>query len=182
MNSQDRKLKEPVSPLSVIDPARFRQAMRQPASAVAIVSAAGAEGWTGITATAVCSISDMPASVLVCVNRSSSSKLSSVIAASRHFCLSYLTAEHAELADVFAGRTGLRGADRFLGSCWSTSPVGAPILDDALAGFACVLERSIDDTTHTLFIGRVVDAAYRDAAEPLVYHRGSYGTAVPLAP
>ena len=57
------------------DPAladHFRQAMRSVASAVYLITSRGAEGDVGMTATAACSLSFDPMSVLICVNRSAS--------------------------------------------------------------------------------------------------------------
>ncbi|OZT82212.1 4-hydroxyphenylacetate 3-monooxygenase reductase subunit, partial [Vibrio sp. 03_296] len=51
----------------------FRDAMSKLAAAVNIVTTGGVAGTVGITATAVCSVSDSPATVLACVNRNSAS-------------------------------------------------------------------------------------------------------------
>ncbi|PVM08929.1 4-hydroxyphenylacetate 3-monooxygenase, partial [Salmonella enterica subsp. enterica serovar Anatum] len=45
---------------------RFRDAMASLAAAVNIVTTAGHAGRCGITATAVCSVTDTPPSVMVC--------------------------------------------------------------------------------------------------------------------
>nr|WP_269530312.1 flavin reductase [Asaia astilbis] len=50
----------------------FRDAMARLASAVTIITTDGENGRHGFTASAVCSVSDDPATLLVCVNRSAS--------------------------------------------------------------------------------------------------------------
>ena len=53
------------------DQAQFREAMSRLGAAVHVVTTAGPGGKTGATATAVCSVSDAPPTLLVCINRSS---------------------------------------------------------------------------------------------------------------
>ncbi len=47
---------------------RFRDAMASLSAAVNVVTTAGEAGRCGITATAVCSVTDTPPSVMVCIN------------------------------------------------------------------------------------------------------------------
>ena len=49
----------------------FRNAMAQLPAAVNIITTNGPGGRCGITASAVCSVTDSPPTVLVCVNRNS---------------------------------------------------------------------------------------------------------------
>ncbi len=59
-----------------MEPGDFRKAMRHCAGAVALVTVGREDGGrTGLTATAVCSLSDDPPSLLVCVNRNASAQL-----------------------------------------------------------------------------------------------------------
>ena len=57
--------------IATVEPAQFREAMSQLGAAVHVVTTAGPAGRAGFTATAVCSVSDQPATLLVCVNRRS---------------------------------------------------------------------------------------------------------------
>ncbi len=49
----------------------FRQAMAHLGAAVNVITTAGPHGRCGITASAVCSVTDTPPTLLVCLNRSS---------------------------------------------------------------------------------------------------------------
>ncbi|KOR07023.1 flavin reductase, partial [Burkholderia cenocepacia] len=49
----------------------FRQAMAHLGAAVNVITTAGPHGRCGITASAVCSVTDAPPTLLVCLNRSS---------------------------------------------------------------------------------------------------------------
>ena len=53
-----------------IDRAAFREAMSHFAAAVCLVTTDGPAGRRGVTVTSVCSVSDDPATLLVCLNRS----------------------------------------------------------------------------------------------------------------
>ena len=87
-------------PEQLIDLATFRACMRQVPGAVAVVTTVHAGARSGLTATAVCSVSAEPPQMLVCVNRSSSAER--VIAAAGRFGVSYLSGDHQTVADAFA--------------------------------------------------------------------------------
>ncbi len=70
-------------------------------AAVHVVTTAGPAGKSGFTATAVCSVSDQPATLLVCLNRGSSS--APILAQNGVFCVNTLGASEEKLADMFAG-------------------------------------------------------------------------------
>ena len=57
--------------IHTVDQAQFREAMSRLGAAVHVVTTAGRAGTAGFTATAVVSVSDQPATLLVCINRRS---------------------------------------------------------------------------------------------------------------
>ena len=75
-------------PISSIEPAAFREAMSRLGAAVLVVTTVGLAGKTGFTATAVCSVSDRPAMLLVCLNRRSTS--APLLAQNGVFCVNTL--------------------------------------------------------------------------------------------
>src|SRR6266850_2849857 len=95
-----------VGPESVhtCDQAQFREAMSRLGAAVHVVTTAGPAGKTGFTATAVCSVSDAPPTLLVCLNRKSAG--GPMMRENGVFCVNTLGADAEALADMFAGRTG----------------------------------------------------------------------------
>src|SRR5258707_1450098 len=75
-----------------IDPQSFKQAMRQCAGAVALVTVGAEPGRrTGLTVTSACSLSDDPPSLLVCVNRNASAHTR--IREEGHFVINFLNEE-----------------------------------------------------------------------------------------
>ena len=75
--------------LSPVTPEQYREGMSSLAAAVNVVTTTGPEGRAGFTATAVCSVSDNPATLLVCLNRSAS--VHQVFKNSTHLVINTLT-------------------------------------------------------------------------------------------
>ena len=150
----------------------YRAAMRQLAGGVCLITLGGGEALSGLTATAVSSLSADPPSLVVCVNRSASSyrRLKPNVV----FGLSVLGANQQEIADAFAGRSGLDGAEPFRHGRWIASPRGALWLAESLAAFECEVEDVIEKPTHAIVIGRVSDARWRETGGALVCWRGGY--------
>jgi cob(II)yrinic acid a,c-diamide reductase len=106
----------------------FKKAMRHCAGAVALVTVGREDGRrTGLTVTAVCSLSDDPPSLLVCVNCNASAHPR--IREERCFGVSFLSEEHMPLALTFSGQNGVDGDDRFGFGRWATRVTGTPVLE-----------------------------------------------------
>ena len=147
---------------------RFKASMSLVASTVAVV-AAEAEGQRGgMTATAACSFSVDPPLMLVCINRRSHTHR--LIRQSGSFSVNYLATEHAPLANLFAQQFDDPDAKFKLGA-WERGIIGAPILLGALAIVQCTLHRQLDEGTHSVFIGKVVEVTGGPEYAPLLYAR-----------
>ncbi|MBM7044716.1 MULTISPECIES: flavin reductase family protein [Rhizobium] len=150
----------------------FRAAMREFAAGVTVVTTLSKDGKRGLTATAVCSLSAEPSTLLACINRDSDGY--KAICESGFFCVNVLAAEQSELASRFAGRDGIRGERRFDLGDWENMRTGAPALADALAVFDCRTAGTLDWGSHTIFIGSVVAARVQPGRPGLVYRAGSF--------
>jgi flavin reductase (DIM6/NTAB) family NADH-FMN oxidoreductase RutF len=155
-----------------MDPQDFRDIMRHYAGAVTIIAVGRKGNRTGLTATAVCSLSDSPPSILACVNRNASAHPK--ITDAGCFSINLLALGQDATAMRFAGKVGLDGESRFDEKDWTTLVTGAPILEGALANLDCeVIERQ-DTRTHTIFIGAVKAGRCKDNVQPLIYFRGAF--------
>lgn len=152
----------------------FREGMSRVASAVHIITTDGSHGKAGLTATAVSSLSAEPPMLLACVKRSASS--APILKQNGVFVINTLKDGHSELADIFAGRTGVRGADRFNAHDWVTGETGAPVLPDALVSFECRVAQVLDVATHEILIGHVVAVRLGEKAPHLIYADRRYTT------
>lgn len=129
---------------------RFRQGMSRLGAAVSLITSEGPEGRHGMTASAVCSITDSPPTLLVCVNRENRSH--DVFNGNGNLCVNILAGRHTHLSDAFAGRGG---TDRFTEGEWMTLATGAPVLGDAAAAFDCRIMERRAIGTHSIFYARV---------------------------
>jgi flavin reductase (DIM6/NTAB) family NADH-FMN oxidoreductase RutF len=157
----------------LLDPAAFRAGMRAMPGAVAIIATGLAGARTGMTATAVCSLSDSPPMLLCCVNASASAH--PLIREHGAFSINLLAEEQAEIAARFAGRDGLKGEARFALGDWGTAETGAPVLRDAMVSFDCTLQAEHVHATHSIFVGAVRGLSARAGAPPLLYLAGGFG-------
>ncbi|MGY3694754.1 flavin reductase (DIM6/NTAB) family NADH-FMN oxidoreductase RutF [Bradyrhizobium sp. USDA 3240] len=156
----------------VFSSTEFRSAMRNVPGAVSIVTTGARPGRHGLTLTAGCSVSTEPSSVLVCVNKSAGAH--DTIKQSGSFCWNILTADHAALAQKFAGQDGSKGDIRFSEGLWRELATGAPSLVEAICSFDCRVSDSYDAGSHTIFVGAVVAQATNADREPLVYVKGEF--------
>ncbi|MBX9931065.1 MAG: flavin reductase [Methylobacterium sp.] len=148
----------------------FRDAMALMASAVHLVTTDGPGGRAGFTATAVCSVSDAPPTLLVCLNRGSSAYES--FSRNDALCVNTLTAEQSAVAGAFGGKTPMD--ERFASATWGSLATGAPVLEGALVAFDCrIVERTAMGSHDVLFCA--VEALAEPAeGEGLVYAARRY--------
>jgi flavin reductase (DIM6/NTAB) family NADH-FMN oxidoreductase RutF len=155
-----------------MDQQTYRDIMRHHAGAVTIISVGKPGGRTGLTATAFCSLTDDPPTVVACVNRNASAH--DLIAAHKFFCVNVLGTDQQDVAMRFAGRVGQEGEQRFDEGAWTTMKTGAPVLEGALANLDCEVVETLDGKTHTIYLGRVREGRVNGAVKPLVYFNGAF--------
>ncbi|WP_072814973.1 flavin reductase family protein [Rhodococcus zopfii] len=156
----------------------FRSAMRRLAAGVSIISTQGPDGPLGITATAVTSLTPDPASVLCCINKTSTA--GDAIWSNGTFALNLLRQEHQDLACRFAGMTGAHGTEKFSEGAWSEFPSGSPALSDSLVSFDCELDRLVEVGTHYVVIGLITEIRLGELGDPLIYCDGTFSGLVSL--
>lgn len=129
-----------------------------------MVSYNAPEGPRGITINSFTSVSLDPALVLVSVARTSRTH---DLLTDAPFVVNILGAEQQDLAAHLA-----RGGSAAL-QTWAVA--GLPYLVDSLARMQCEPWARFDAGDHSLFVGRVVDVAYRDG-EALGFHMSRFLT------
>lgn len=170
-----RSVATPAAPAPLQTPDLFRQGMRRLAGACTIITSVapgqGREGWTGMTATAVASVTADPARLLVCINRSTWAH--GIIAQSRVLGVNVLGTDALPLAQRFAG--GVPPEEKFAQGSWLTTTSGAPLLASALTSFDCLVRESIEASTHDIFICDVLGVLLREpGGDPLIYFDGAF--------
>jgi flavin reductase (NADH) len=102
--------------MNAVNQTEFRQAMAHLPAGVNIITTQGTAGRCGITASAVCSVTDSPPTILVCVNRGSASN--TIFQRNGRLCVNVLSSEQEELAKHFAGMTKVPMEERFEWDIW----------------------------------------------------------------
>jgi flavin reductase (DIM6/NTAB) family NADH-FMN oxidoreductase RutF len=158
--------------IATADDVSLKLAMRRMSGGVSVITAGVGSERTGATVTSATALSLEPPTMIVNINRTSSSF--PVINRYGHFCVNILSTEQHHIANRFAGKGGLRGADRYDGAEWFTLLSGASALRHALAAIDCEVEEIIERHSHGIIIGRVVSIVAGDG-QSLVYNNGQYG-------
>lgn len=156
----------------VVAPALFREAMARLGAAVHVVSTDGPGGRAGFTATAVCSVSDDPATLLVCLNRRS--RITPVLLRNGRLCVNTLRADEEGIADVFAGRTGSAMEQRFATGRWTGLASGSPALESAVVALDCRVVEVKEVATHNVIFAVVESIRHGPSVPALVYHDRAY--------
>ncbi|MET0707464.1 MAG: flavin reductase family protein [Tardiphaga sp.] len=152
--------------------AEFRGAMRALAGGVSVITVGRGKDISGMTVTSVSSLSVEPPTLIVSVNRQSSSW--PLLQRFGAFGVNILTADQLDIAERFAGKDGLKGAARFAGAQWVTRATGVPLLVGGLAAIDCEVEEVIERHSHAIVIGRVRDVITASPRTALTYWDGQY--------
>lgn len=168
-------VKSIVTTNQAVDPLSYRNAMSQFAGAVNIVTTNGAAGRRGLTLSAGCSVSDNPATILICLQRIHTDNL--MFLENGVFAFNVLHSGQKDLAEAFAGRNSLTSDERFALGAWDELATGAPVLRGALASFDCKITSSQDHATHHVLFGEVLalrQVEHKETDEALVYLNRAY--------
>ena len=154
----------------MIESAEFKHGMSLLTGAVNIVATKGATGRYGFTASAVCSVTDAPPTLLVCMNRASNSHMHFID--NKMLSVNVLGAHHQPISRAFS--SNLTAEERFTHGEWTALKTGAPVLVDSLVSFDCLIEQIQTIGTHDIFICRVVAIQQPQQQQGLVYFNRAY--------
>lgn len=160
----------------------FRDAMARLGAAVNIITTDGVAGQCGITATAVCSVTDDPPTLLVCLNRTS--PRNAIFLKNGVLCVNTLSAGQQGISNAFSAPSGaLDMAARFASGAWTDLVTGALALDGAAASFDCRITEVMEQGTHSVVFASVEAVRFADmqAGCLMYYARGYHGLPVATA-
>jgi len=153
------------SPVLVVAKEAFRDAMSLFPGAVNIVTTDGPCGRAGFTATAVCSVTDSPPTLLVCINRSSSA--APVFTGNSTLCVNTVGASHQDIAALFGGKTPME--ERFAAARWTTDKTGSPVLEGAAISFDCRISERQQIGTHDVLYCQIVSVSKNDGTTASIW-------------
>lgn len=149
----------------------YREAMARFGAAVSVVTTDGPGGRRGFTASAVCSVTDHPPTLLVCVNRLNDTH--AVLLANGVLCVNTLAAGQEELSRRFGGAEPDQ-AVRFAAGTWFTLGTGAPVLQGAVVSFDCRIAQVTEIGTHSVIFGEVQAIRHGSVHDGLIYFGREY--------
>lgn len=157
--------------------ASMKSGMRRLASGVCVLSTHDGTEDFAMTVSSVTSVSDSPASLLVCINQLVS-KQAHLATPGCRFAVNVLGVQHQEISNICAGRFPEKS--RFSVGNW-THHQGIPILSDAEAVFLCEADKISTYGTHHIVVAKISGVILGvDPANPLLYADASYGAFVRL--
>jgi flavin reductase len=118
----------------------------------------------------VCSVTDSPPTLLVCLNRSAS--VSPAVHSNSVLCVNVLSDDQQEISNLFGGKTPM--AQRFAIADWGATETGAPRLEGGLIAFECVIASTVDVGTHAVLICEVVGIHEGRGRNALLYFGRAY--------
>jgi flavin reductase len=148
----------------------FRDAMAQLGAAVHVITTDGPGGRAGFTASAVCSVTDTPPSVLVCINRTSSAY--AAVSANGRVCINTLSADQHDVSTGFSKKGAM--ADRFAYGTWIERDGAPPHLADASASIDCRIVSRTQVGTHDILICEVSEIISNAHPGVLIYYDRKY--------
>ncbi|TGV11300.1 flavin reductase [Mesorhizobium sp. M8A.F.Ca.ET.173.01.1.1] len=148
----------------------LRRFASQFAAGVVVVSTGDEEGnFTGVTMTAVLSLSLNPPLFLISLDNNSNTL--GAINANGHFCINFLSVQQADVSKTFASKS----ENKFSGVEFTIGVTGSPCITGAVAHGECGVQERYESGDHTILIGRLVRTAVH-GGNPLVYHSGKYAS------
>src|SRR3569833_124546 len=139
-----------------VDSGAFRHAMRRFASSVCVVATGGPRP-SGMTATSVCSLSTVPASILVALNNGA--KTIEAIIANGSFAQNVLSLDQACLAKLFSSESLRLSKTLYLTRKTIFGVIGDPLIKGTCATMECCVDEMMVRGSHSIFVGSVVSSS-----------------------
>ncbi len=148
----------------------YREAMARLGAAVNVITTASSAGRHGFTASAVCSVTDAPPTLLVCMHRGASSRGAFVVGGA--LCVNTLAANQREISQAFSSGSDME--QRFGSGAWTTLQTGAPVLEQAMVSFDGVITTIVEVGTHSVLFCEIAAVRLGDASHGLIYFNRDY--------
>lgn len=148
----------------------LRLALRSLVRPVAVITAAHAGERYAMAATAFCEVSMDPPSMLVCVNRTNTTY--KAISEGADIGLNLLSERQAEISQAAGGAKTATG--KFAVGNWIHEDGKPPRLADCCAAMVLRPTQVVDQGTHAIVIGEIVEIQCQLQTAPLAFHEGDY--------
>lgn len=146
----------------------YRSAIGHFATGVTVVTSSGANGPSGLTASAVCSLSLEPLLMVVCID--TGSRTLEAIRRSRRLAVNILARHQEGLAATFASKAA--ESEKFR-EVPHTEVDGIPVLEGVVAWLTGSVRELAPGGDHVIGVAEI-EAVGAPGGEPLVSYRGAY--------
>jgi flavin reductase (DIM6/NTAB) family NADH-FMN oxidoreductase RutF len=153
----------------------MKQVNRQFITGVTVVTTMDDEKPRGLAVNAFSSVSLDPPTVMVAVQRTSSTH--DCLFRATHLAINILSTDQLDVVGVFATKAD----DKFAGLDWEPGPFGSPLIKRSGAQMEVEIRERLQASTHTLFVCRVVHATVSDR-HAMVYTAGRFFDGGALTP
>jgi flavin reductase len=153
-----------------VGPTAFRDAMAQLGTAVHVITTDGAGGRAGFTASAVCSVTDTPPTVLVCINRASSAYVATRV--NGVLCINTLNADQHSVSTAFSAKMPM--AKRFEQGEWIQRSGRPPLLAGSIVSIDCEVVNAVTVGSHDVLMCEVSELQANAHRGILVYYDRRY--------
>jgi flavin reductase len=150
----------------------FRDAMARLGAAVNIVTTDGPAGVGAFTASAVCSVTDDPPTLLVCMRRES--RLNAIFKANGVLCVNTLNAGDRALSESFAQSSASGMEERMARVPWARLSTGSPVLESAVVAFDARIAEVLEKGTHSVVFAEIAAIRQGAAGPALIYFSRGY--------
>ncbi len=152
---------------ATLDTDLMKQVNRRFITGVTVVTAMDGETPKGLAVNAFASISLEPPTVMVCIQRTSSTH--DCLYRAHHLAVNILSTDQMDVINRFASKSD----DKFTGLDWRGGPFGSPLIERSSAKIEAEIRERLQASTHTVFICRVVEASVTEGI-PMVYSAGRF--------
>jgi flavin reductase (DIM6/NTAB) family NADH-FMN oxidoreductase RutF len=153
----------------------MKQVNRQFVSGVTVVTAMDEQKPRGLAVNAFSSVSLDPPTVMVAVQRTSSTH--DCLFRATHLAINILSTDQLDVVKTFATKS----ENKFAGLDWTPGPFGSPLVARSSAQMEVEIRERLQASTHTLFVCRVLHATVSDR-HPMVYSAGKFFDGAALTP
>ena len=158
----------------------FRAAMANLSAGVNVVTTDGEHGRAGTTVSAVCSVTDAPPTMIVCINKSASSH--EAFMANNKIAINVLAHVQKDIALVFANATDTPREKRFDDPRWNVASHGVPVLEGAAASLVGRIGSVSHQGSHSVLFVEIEDVVTNPETRGLVYfQRGFHSVGLDMA-
>ncbi len=151
-----------------VDPSLYRRACARFTTGITVVTVLDENGHPhGMTVNSFSSVSLEPPLVLVSIDLRNA--ILGHFISSSWFAINILAEHQEHISRSFSSAS----ENRFIGVDWHPGTAGTPLLDGVLGHLECSVVQTFEVGDHTVLIGEVRRAGYRDG-KPLVYFNSAY--------